>query len=131
MTVCCLLSTNPSPPDDSIYVYEYEPDTDKTKGLVDVFLWEEASSISIHEDKLYLTLEESVFITDPYWCSFYGRVSVRILQQFQLSLILNLSFCTYYFFTKPFDWFDRVEIVLKLVHLQPVHLYYSLFLEMW
>jgi len=54
-------------------VYEYEPDTDKTKGLVDVFLWEEASSISIHEDKLYLTLEESVFITDPYWCSFYGR----------------------------------------------------------
>ena len=71
----CLLSTNPSPPDDSIYVYEYEPDTDKTKGLVDVFLWEEASSISIHEDKLYLTLEESVFITDPYWCSFYGRVS--------------------------------------------------------
>jgi len=59
--------------DDSIYVYQYYPDTDKTKGLVDVFLWEEASSISIYEDKLYLTLEESVFITDPYWCSFYGR----------------------------------------------------------
>ena len=40
------------PTDDSVYVYEYFPDTDKTKNLVDVLLWEEASSISIHNDSL-------------------------------------------------------------------------------
>ena len=76
------------PTDDSVYVYEYFPDTDKTKKLVDVLLWEEASSISIHNDSLYLTLEESIVVTDPYWCSYYGKVRnkllIRVITKYQL-----------------------------------------------
>merc|ERR1712176_1000045 len=37
------------------------------------------SAISIYQDMLYLTLQDRVFITDPYWCSYYGRDPVSCI----------------------------------------------------
>ncbi|KAL5262726.1 hypothetical protein ACHWQZ_G008207 [Mnemiopsis leidyi] len=66
--------------DDSIYVYEYFPTTGKTRNLLDIYLWDEGRSISIHQDLIYLTFDNSVHVTEPQWCSFYGRDPVGCIE---------------------------------------------------